>query len=134
VEIFNRVLAKYLVPRDTIEKFAAEVRSDGYEMFRSLARETASFADLKIQVPDIEISALRIGEKAPIIGRSLAQIELRKKYGVTLLAMRRGTEVLSSPDVDMPFHAGDVLFAVGSSEKIAGVMGLFHNPDEKKGP
>ncbi|MDO9515388.1 MAG: cation:proton antiporter [Syntrophales bacterium] len=133
VEIFNRVLAKYLVPRDVIEKFAAEVRSDGYEMFRTLARETASFADLKIQVPDIEISALRIGKRAPVIGRSLAQIELRKKYGVTVLAMRRGTRVVSNPDVDMLFHAGDVLFAVGSSEKIAGVMGLFHDPDDKKG-
>ncbi|MBW2560406.1 MAG: cation:proton antiporter, partial [Deltaproteobacteria bacterium] len=133
VEIFNRVLAKYLIPRDTIEKFAAEVRSDGYEMFRSLARETASFADLKIQVPDIEISALRIDKGAPIIGRSLSQIELRKRYGVTVLAMRRGAAVVSNPDVNMPFHAGDILFAVGSSEKIAGAMALFHNPDDKKG-
>jgi len=133
VEIFNRVLAKYLVPRDTIEKFAAEVRSDGYEMFRSLARETASFADLKVQVPDIEISALRIDQRAPIAGRSLGQTELRKKYGVTVLALRRGAEVVSNPDVDMPFYAEDILFAVGSSEKIAGVMGLFQNPDDKKG-
>ncbi len=134
VEIFNRVLAKYLVPRDVIEKFAAEVRSDGYEMFRTLARETASFADLKIQVPDIEISVLRIDKGSLIIGKTLAQIELRKKYGVTVLAMRKGTEVVSNPGVDMPFHEGDVLFAVGSSEKIAGVMGLFHNPDANKGP
>ncbi|MDD5722962.1 MAG: cation:proton antiporter [Syntrophales bacterium] len=133
VEIFNRVLAKYLVPRDTIEKFAAEVRSDGYEMFRTLARETASFADLKIQVPDIEISALRIDERAPIIGKSLAQIELRKKYGVTVLAMRKGTDVVSNLDGNMVFHEGDILFAVGSSEKIAGVMGLFHAPDDKEG-
>lgn len=133
VEIFNRVLAKYLVPRDTIEKFAAEVRSDGYEMFRSLARETASFGDLKLQVPNIEISALRIDDSSPIVGRSLAQIELRKRYGVTVLALRRGAVVVSNPDVDMPFHAGDILFAVGSSEKIAGVTGLFHNPGDKRG-
>ena len=133
VEIFNRVLTKYLVPRGAIEKFAAEVRSDGYEMFRTLAPKTASFADLKLQVPDIEISALRIDERSPIVGKSLAQIELRKKYDVTVLAMRRGTEVVSNPDVAMPFHAGDVLFAAGSSEKIAGVAGLFHNPEGKEG-
>jgi len=131
VEIFSRVLTKYLVPHDTIEKFVTEVRSDGYEMFRSLARESASFTDLKIQIPDIEISALRLGKGAPIIGKSLAQIGLRKKYGVTVMAMRRGDKVISNPDVDMTFREEDVLFVVGSSEQIAGVMGLFHSPEEK---
>ena len=131
VEIFSRVLTKYLVPHDTIEKFVTEVRSDGYEMFRSLARDSASFTDLKIQIPDIEISALRIGEGAPIIAKSLAQIGLRKKYGVTVMAMRRGDKVISNPDVDMTFREEDVLFVVGSSEQIAGVMGLFHSPKEK---
>ncbi len=132
VEIFNRVLEKYLVPRDTIEKFAAEVRSDGYEMFRTLARGTASFGDLKLQVPDIDISALRIVDGSKIIGKSLAQLELRKRYGVTVLAMRRGEDVISDTDVDMAFNAGDILYAVGTQEKIAAVMGLFHNSKEKK--
>jgi len=134
VEIFSRVLTKYLVSHDIIKKFAAEVRSDGYEMFRSLTRKTASFGDLKLQMPDIEISALRVGKKAPIIGRSLAQIGLRKKYGVTVLAMRRGGKIISNPDVNMSFQKDDILFTVGSLEEIAGVMGLFHNPSDKKGP
>ena len=133
VEIFSRVLTKYLVSHDVIKRFAAEVRADGYEMFRSLARKTASFGDLKLQVPDIEISALRIGHTAPLIGKSLAQIELRKRYGVTVLAIRRGKEIISHLDVDTPFEEDDVLFAVGSSEKIAGVMGLLHNPGDKEG-
>jgi CPA2 family monovalent cation:H+ antiporter-2 len=35
VEIFTRVLNKYLVPRDEIEKFISEVRADGYEVLRT---------------------------------------------------------------------------------------------------
>ena len=34
VEIFTRVLMKYLVPNDEINKFISEVRSDSYEMLR----------------------------------------------------------------------------------------------------
>jgi len=128
VEIFSRVLAKYLIPRDEIERLVAEVRSDGYEMFRSLSRESPSLSDLKIQLPDVEISALRLNEKSPIVGKSLAQIELRKKYGVTLLAVRRDSQILSNPDVDMPFHANDVLFVVGSSDNIAKTASLCNNP------
>lgn len=133
VEIFSRVLTKYLIPHDAIKRFAAEVRSDGYEMFRSLARKTASFGDLKVQIPNIEISALRVGKQAPLIGKSLAEIGLRKQYGVTVLAMRRGGNIISNPGVDLPFREDDVLFTVGSSEKIARVMPLFHKPDDKQG-
>ena len=32
VEIFTRVLTKYLVPRENIEKLVAEIRADGYEI------------------------------------------------------------------------------------------------------
>jgi CPA2 family monovalent cation:H+ antiporter-2 len=89
VEIFTRVLAKYLIPRDEIESFIAEVRSDGYEMFRSLSKEPASFPGLKRHLPDVEIVTLRVFKRAPAVGWTLAQIGLRKKCGVTVLAVRR---------------------------------------------
>jgi len=44
VEIFSRVLARYFIPRDEIETFAAKVRSDGYGMFRSLSEEATTLA------------------------------------------------------------------------------------------
>ncbi|MBW2648628.1 MAG: potassium transporter KefB, partial [Deltaproteobacteria bacterium] len=128
VEIFTRVLAKYLIPKDEIEKLVAEVRSDSYEMFRSLSKETASFSDLNLQLPDVEISTLRIAERSPLVGKSLAEIELRKKYGVTVLAVRRESQILSNPDVDILFYANDVLFVLGTPEKVAGVASLSQNP------
>ena len=128
VEIFSRVLAKYLVPRDEIEKLVAEVRSDGYEMFRSLSKESASFSDLTLQLPDVEISVLRVGERSLFAGKSLAQIELRKRCGVTVLAIRRDSEILSNPYGDTILYANDVLFILGTPDKIAPVTALFHNP------
>ncbi len=130
VEIFTRVLAKYLIPRDKIERLVAEVRSDGYEMFRSLARETASFADLKLQLPDVEISTLRVAERSALVGKSLVQIELRKKYGVTVLAIRRNSQILSNPSADIQFCVNDVLFVLGPPDRVAEVAGLSHNPEE----
>jgi CPA2 family monovalent cation:H+ antiporter-2 len=129
VEIFTRVLSKYLIPKDEIDKLVAEVRADGYEMFRSLSKESTSFSDLGLQLPDVEISTLRIDEKSPLVGKSLPQTELRKEYGVTVLAVRRDSRMFSNPGADMQFHAGDVLFVLGSPEKIAGVTGLFYGRD-----
>jgi len=130
VEIFTRVLAKYFIPRDEIERLVSEVRSDGYEMFRSLSKESSSFSDLKLHLPDVEISTLRVAEKSPLVGKSLAEIELRKKYGVTVLAIRRDSQILSNPNVNMPFCANDMLFVLGPPDKVAEVAGLTHNPEE----
>ncbi len=129
VEIFTRVLAKYLIPRDEIEALVAEIRSDGYEMFRSLSKESSSFSDLSLQLPDVEISTLRVVERSPLIGKSLAEIELRKKYGVTVLAIRRNSQILSNPNVNIPFCADDVLFVLGQPDRVAAVVGLYQNQD-----
>ena len=131
VEIFTRVLAKYLIPRDEIERLVAEVRSDGYEMFRSLSKESVSFSDLKLQLPDVEVSVLRVGEGSPLAGKSLAQIQLRKKYEVTVLAIRRDSQILTSPYGDIQLTANDVLFVLGPPDKIAVVTSLFRNPEER---
>ncbi|NOR09912.1 MAG: potassium transporter KefB, partial [Desulfovibrionaceae bacterium] len=85
VEIFTRVLAKYLIPRDEIERFVAEVRSHGYEMFRSLSKASASISDLKLQLHDVDISTFRIAQGSPLIGKTLAQMELRRRYGVSVV-------------------------------------------------
>ena len=130
VEIFTRVLAKYFIPRDEIERLVTEIRSDGYEMFRSLFKESSSFSDLNLQLPNVEISALRVVERSPLVGRSLAEIELRKKYGVTVLAIRRNSQILSNPNVNMPFCANDVLFVLGPPDRVAEVAGLSQNAEE----
>jgi len=130
VEIFTRVLAKYLIPRDEIEVLVAEIRSEGYEMFRSLFKESSSFSDLNLQLPDVEISTLRVVERSPLIGKSLAEIDMRKKYGVTVLAIRRNLQILSNPNVNMPFRATDVLFVLGQPDMVAKVAGLSRNPEE----
>lgn len=125
VEIFARVLAKYLIPRDEIERFIAEVRADGYEMFRSLSKNSTSLSDLRLHLPDLEINTFRVSERSPVIGKSLSEIELRKKFGVTVLAIHRDKQILSGPDGNTRLHAGDVLVIIGPPPKLAGIIGLF---------
>jgi len=126
VEIFTRVLKKYLIPRDEIEKLISEVRSDGYQMLRSLSEDSVSFSDLTLNLPGIEISTLRVCERSPVDGKSLAQVELRKRYGVSILAIRRGERVFSNPDADMQLLGNDIVVALGNPDKIAVAMRLFN--------
>ncbi len=127
VEIFTRVLAKYLIPREQIEALVAEARSDGYEMFRSFYKESLSLSDLKLQLPDVEISALTVAEGSPLVGKSIIEIDLRKRFGVTVLAIRRNSQILSNPRGDTQFLSNDILVVLGLPDKIANLMEFIHN-------
>ncbi|RLG28315.1 potassium transporter KefB, partial [Methanosarcinales archaeon] len=131
VEIFTRVLVKYLIPRDEIESFIAVVRSDGYEMLRSISKDPESFPGLERHLPDVEIVTLRVFKRAPVVGMTFAQIGLRKKCGVTVLAVRRNSQMISNPAGDLRVCAGDLLVVIGPPDKIVRVMVLFDNPEGK---
>jgi len=126
VEIFARVLSKYLVPKDEIERFTAETRSGGYQIFRKRAQESAPLCDLELHLPGMEVSTVRVSEKTTLVGKSIADIQLRKKYGVTLLAIKRGTEVLSNPDGQMHLMGGDILIVLGSPENLSVIAEQLH--------
>ncbi len=128
IEIFTRVLEKYLIPRNNIESLIGEIRSDGYKMFRKVSADTLSTSDLKIQLPDIKISTLSIADNSPLVGESLAKMNIRKKYGVLVLAIRRNSQIISNPDSKMQLFAKDELFVLGAPEKISELDRIIIKP------
>ncbi|HPZ10530.1 MAG TPA: cation:proton antiporter, partial [Candidatus Eremiobacteraeota bacterium] len=83
IEIFARVLTKYLLPQNKILQMIEKLRGDNYEMLRNLPDMTGSIEDLKYHSTDIEIISLHLPDIPSITGKSLAQIDLRKKYEIT---------------------------------------------------
>jgi len=127
VEIFTRVLAKYLIPREQIEGLVAEARSDGYEMFRSFYKKSLSLSDLKLHLPDVKISALTVAEGSALTGKSIAEVDLRKRFGVTVLAIRRDSQILSNPDGDTQLLSQDVIIVLGLPDKITDLMEFIND-------
>lgn len=129
VEIFTLVLRKYLVAKEEIERFATQVRADGYLVLRGISRELDSFGDGLRHLHDLEIITFRLGGQAPITGKSMAEVELRKKHGVTVLAIRRNSRMLPNPEPDMQLLANDFLIVMGSPENLSKSTWLFKNPE-----
>jgi CPA2 family monovalent cation:H+ antiporter-2 len=128
VEIFSRVLGKYLVPRTEIEKMIVEVRSHGYDMFRNVEIEPASISDLRRYLPNVEVVTFKVEEKAPAVGKTLADLELRKKLGVSVIGIIRQSGNILNPQSETEIAAGDVLLVLGTSEQIARSRHLFRDP------
>ncbi|HOO53262.1 MAG TPA: cation:proton antiporter [Methanothrix sp.] len=128
VEIFSRVLGKYLVPRTEIDKMIVEVRSHGYDMFRNVEIEPASISDLRRYLPNVEVVTVKVEKKAPAAGKTLADMELRKKLGVNVLGIIRESGNIQNPHSDTEIEAADVLLVLGTSEQIARSRHLFRDP------
>ncbi|HWR03974.1 MAG TPA: cation:proton antiporter [Humidesulfovibrio sp.] len=125
VEIFTRVMMRYLVPRGDIERFTEEVRSEGYEMLRSTEVRGESFCALNRQFPGMDVSALTVELGSILDGQTLLESELRRTHGLTVVALGREGEVIANPDGSLRLQAGDVAYVFGPHADIASKAGLF---------
>lgn len=66
--------------------------------------------------PDYSIIELLAPER--FTGKTLAEGAIRGKYGVTVLAIRRGNDVIISPGAKQVIEEGDVLVVVGRNERL----------------
>ncbi|MGQ9825271.1 MAG: potassium channel family protein [Desulfotomaculales bacterium] len=68
-----------------------------------------------------EYSIAEIVVPARFVGKTLEDSALRKKYGVTVLAIRRNEGIIVSPGAGEVLLEGDVLVIIGRDEKIKGL-------------
>ncbi|MDQ1283139.1 MAG: monovalent cation:H+ antiporter-2, family [Euryarchaeota archaeon] len=122
LEIFSRVLEKYQVPRKRIESFIDLIRSDGYEMFRSISTEPFCSSDLSNIRNDF--ITLKVSEGSLAAGRTIKEIELKEK-GANLLAIDRDSQIINYPDENFVLQPEDVAILLGSESEISSFEELF---------
>ena len=117
IDFFERILGKYLIPRMDIERAVARTREDNYGVFRERGRVRGS--TLLRDIPEIEIAAVRVGEKSIFAGRTIAETAMRKTCGVTMVAIKHGETVTPNPEPSTVIHGNDVAYLLGKPEMIA---------------
>lgn len=127
VEIFTRVLKRYLVPNDEIDRFIQEIRSDSYAMLRRPPAGTFTLPDLRLHLPDVELVTYRVAEGAPVTKQSIAELNLRKVHGVLVLAIGRGGEMIVSPPATERMQAEDLVVLFGQLDRLNEAAPLFRD-------
>ncbi len=119
IEIFTRVLTKYLVPKDQIEQFVRNIRSDNYVMFRSLSTNGNKPNNFEIELPDVQIATLHVQQsKNSVVGRPLYKSNLRNNYGITIVGIKRSNELIDDIKADTEILQDDILYVFGKAEQI----------------
>lgn len=61
----------------------------------------------------------------PVVGKTLAEADIRERTGATIIAIERGEECVASPEADFRLEAGDIAVAVGTRENQRELEALF---------
>ena len=126
VEIFTRLLRRFSVPENDIRDLVHTARSDGYQMFRTASIESIVPPDQRSFIKGMDVVSYRVEKSSPAEGRSIIELAIRKRFGVTILAVYNdGGVVLQNPDSGVVLNAGDIVMLVGVPEKVLNVCEMF---------
>ncbi|MEJ7810179.1 MAG: cation:proton antiporter [Gemmatimonadaceae bacterium] len=129
IEIFSRVLRRYLLPRDVVERMILDVRSDGYEMFRTISDAHAPAAGLDRFLTGLSIETYRVESGSPVAGMRLRDSRIREHCGASAVAVQRhGGETIANPAGADTLEAGDSVLLLGRPQQLSAAAELFRTP------
>lgn len=71
--------------------------------------------------PDNSIAEVMASDR--LVGKNLRQLDLRARYGVNVMAIKKGSKINVSPKADDMVSEGDVLVVIGPNESIRRLEG-----------
>jgi len=128
VRIFTQVLQAYFVPPEEINRQIAAIRAGDYRIFRGSIQEAHLMVLQGLDEEGLHTRAVVVREGAPVAGKTLAELNLRQQYGLTVLAVRRGDRTIGSPAGNFRIEPGDRLVLIGLADQFARCADLFRPP------
>ncbi|TXD34440.1 TrkA family potassium uptake protein [Lujinxingia vulgaris] len=102
---------------------ADEVVNPEEEMGRRLAARLSQPSILEqVELGDSNLAEVEAPEA--FVGKTLADLDIRNRYAVSIMAIQRGDEVIANPMGAESLQSGDVLVVVGSVNSIRNLASL----------
>lgn len=131
IEVFSHILSQYLIPRQDIEAFAAHLRMANYRMIRRMSAAVDSLGEVAGRLPDMGVQALRLDRGSELAGIKLAHSDIRPKYGLTVVAIMRGKDIIASPGPELMLQADDIVYLFGKKDKFHAIRQIFTGKGNK---
>ena len=106
IDLLNRILIQRLIPQNEVNRLITRIRSTNLGVFSE--KDIVNQPSILDQFSNINISAIKVEPSSQAEGMSLIDIDLRKKTGVTLLAIKRGTDIIEHPVPETIFLSDDI--------------------------
>ncbi len=132
VEIFARVLQEFHIPRNVIALQVDLIRRERYGMLRGLKLEGKTLDQLSQFLVGTTTDTCMVLEGSPAAGKSLGEVELRARSGVTVIAVVREGKSTPNPGPEFVLRAADILVLLGNHAELDGAT-EFLGPETRAG-
>jgi monovalent cation:H+ antiporter-2, CPA2 family len=118
VEIFARVLQEYHVPRNVIALQVDLIRREHYGTLRGLRLQGKQLDALSQFLIGTTSDIFSVVEESPVVGKSLEEINLPSRSGVSVIAVVREGKSYHNVGNDFKLAAGDLLILLGGHKAL----------------
>jgi CPA2 family monovalent cation:H+ antiporter-2 len=109
-------LANFLIPTSEITHLEQQFREKNYEIFLDKHPERIL---RPTQIPNIQVVCLRVNaDSGKVVGKSLAESDIRKNFGINVLAIGRDGGTIHKLDQDVKIIPNDFLYVMGANDDI----------------
>jgi CPA2 family monovalent cation:H+ antiporter-2 len=127
IELFSRVLNKYMVPMKEIEIMGMQLRADHYRMLRSPEVRWKNVCNLALDFSDLDIKSIRIGKHSKAAGKTIGDLDIRKIYGVSVLAISRDHRLIYDLGAETELNSNDILLVISPPENLEEIRNFFED-------
>lgn len=78
-----------------------------------------NFFDPSVESGELQLDQTSLRRDSPVIDRSLAEADVRGRWGLSVVAVQRDAGVVPNPEADFSLRAGDVVVVFGRREQIS---------------
>jgi CPA2 family monovalent cation:H+ antiporter-2 len=125
LEIVRHTLLQLGFPLQEIYRYTDAVRRDHYDIHINTRDEHRLLHALLDAAGSIEIKWFRIHEGNMLIGRTLADANLRARTGASVVALLRAGQLIANPKSMTVFETEDQIGLIGDQAEIEAVEELF---------
>ncbi len=117
LELGRQALSHLGVGAEEIQRFSDRVRSELYAPVSGNGVGDDLLSQLRRTSRMIETDWTRLPENSKLSGKTIGELGIRSKIGVSVVAVIRGDEVIPNPGPDVYLKAGDVVGTLGTPDQ-----------------
>lgn len=118
VEITKLVLLSLNISAPEIQRALSAIRSHGYSLFRPDIGEPVLTRLVGHLQEDYLGTWFKVSDSR-LSDQTIKALDIRNRTGATVLAIKRGPDVLPHPEPDTVLELGDELYVIGTSEQLS---------------
>jgi CPA2 family monovalent cation:H+ antiporter-2 len=123
LDLFNRLLTSKMLSISEINRMLNHMRY--IQLGEFIEKDTINKLSFFDEFANTKISSIHIDSDSIVINKSIKDLDIRQKIGVTILAVKRGEEIFEHPIPTTILKQGDIVFVIGNDEQIESANTFF---------